>query len=124
MQDVCFIYKRCISLIMSKQISLRIPENLYDRIEKTNDKTTNLIIKALEQYFNESSNSNKEDKEEIIKILKEELQTSKKNYEDLKQIYHNYMVQMQAIRTKNDRRTKKQYYTIKNNKMVEILEII
>jgi esterase/lipase len=109
---------------MSKQISLRIPENLYDRIEKTNDKTTNLIIKALEQYFNESSNSNKEDKEEIIKILKEELQTSKKNYEDLKQIYHNYMVQMQAIRTKNDRRTKKQYYTIKNNKMVEILEII
>ncbi|OEU52003.1 MAG: hypothetical protein BA871_03550 [Desulfuromonadales bacterium C00003096] len=82
---------------MSKQISLRIPENLYDRIEKTNDKTTNVIIKALEQYFNESSNSNKEDKEEIIKILKEELQTSKKNYEDLKQIYHNYMVQMQAI---------------------------
>ena len=125
-------------LIMpSKQITFRVPAELYEKIKESPDNPTDCIKNALHQYFEEPrkigidcnqddskmidilQEQNKDLKKQLedltktcenfpdpkiievmedkTTILEEQLQISHQKYEDLQQIYTNYMLQIQTL---------------------------
>ena len=70
----------------TKQISIRIPQALYDQLKEHPQTNTSIIIKATQQYFRSSDQHNTKLDQNLIDLLMQQNQFLKQELQDWKKI--------------------------------------
>ena len=84
---------------MTKQISIRIPDAIYQQLKEHPQTNTSIIIKAVEQYFRKEEPNNNLDNY-VIQIQEQEINYLKQQIEDWKKISIMNMTLLQTIKYK------------------------
>ncbi len=71
-------------MVDTKQVNIRMPIELFQKLENTGKPKTDIIIEALEQYFGGGQQStNKE-----VEILKKELEYLQAKHDEVLRLFH------------------------------------
>jgi hypothetical protein len=76
------------SMVETKQVNIRLPNDLFQKLETAGRPKTDLIIEALNQYFEGGRQSDNKE----VELLKLELEYIKNKHDEVLKLFHQEQV--------------------------------
>ena len=83
-------------MVETKQVNIRLPNDLFQKLENTGRPKTDIIIEALNQYFEGGQQSDTKE----VELLKKELEYLQAKHDEILKLFHQEQVlhvQMQKM---------------------------